>query len=75
MELRQKLLQWLVPFLVATAVTAYASYTHNDRAIAERITKVETKQEAYQISNDGRMDRMERKIDQILDKVYELGRQ
>ncbi len=47
-------------------VSGYTSYSNNDKTIASRISVVETKQS----NSDDRLDRMETKLDQILQEVY-----
>jgi len=60
---------WVLPIvlaLVSLVVSAYTSYNSNDKAIAQRISVVETKQ-----ANDAeRVNRIENKLDQILQEVY-----
>jgi hypothetical protein len=70
---REKLWQWLVPFLIATAVTVFASYTSNDKATEARLSVVETAQGLDRASQaldrsvyDSRMNRLEQKIDLVL---------
>jgi hypothetical protein len=60
---------WILPLgiaLISLAVSGWSSYSHNDKAVAQRISVVETQQ-----TSDGkRLDRMEDKLDQILSEVY-----
>jgi hypothetical protein len=72
---REKMLQWLVPFLVATGISAYANYTHNDKAIAERLTAVEVQQKNDQTSIqrvEVKMDRIDSKLDRLVE--WALGK-
>lgn len=59
---------WLVPVLLALfslAVSAYGAYARNDKEMAQRVTTVEVQQK-----NDGEaIDRIEKKVDRILDKM------
>jgi hypothetical protein len=62
---------WLLPLVLAGlsfAVTAYASYSSNDKATATRITVVETQQK----NDDRRLERIETKIDKMDDKVDQI---
>jgi hypothetical protein len=67
MMAREKLIQWLVPFLVATAVSAFASYTDNDKALAMRVTALETAQNIDSDHIETRLNRLEQKVDRILE--------
>lgn len=63
---------WIAPFiaglllsLFSLAMSAYASYNRTDKSVEHRVTVVETRQET-----DGqRLERIENKVDRILDKV------
>lgn len=59
---------WIVPVLLALmalAVSAYAGYSSTDKEMASRISVVETQQK-----NDGqRLERIEDKIDRLLEYV------
>lgn len=49
--------------LLSLVLSAYASYNHNDKQIEHRLTAVEKQQE-----NDApRLERMENKIDKLVD--------
>lgn len=51
--------------LLSLVVSAYSGYTHDDKKTGERITAVETQQ-----LNDGRrLERIEDKVDKVLDVV------
>ena len=64
---REKLLGWLIPFLIAGAFTVYASYNHNDKELSSRITAVETAQGLDRNMNDSRLNRLEQKVDRVLE--------
>jgi len=63
---------WLVPFLsslvlalMSLAFSAYAGYNNNDKVTAGKVSAMENQQK-----NDGqRLDRIENKIDRLLEKV------
>jgi hypothetical protein len=67
MMAREKLIQWLVPFIVALAVSAFASYTDNDKALASRVTALETAQGINNTNIESRLWRVEQKVDRILE--------
>jgi hypothetical protein len=63
---RQFVASILIPVLIAlcgVAISAFASYTHNDKALSNRISTIEAKQE------DDRRTLGEIKV--TLDKVYD----
>lgn len=64
---RQFVASILVPVLIAlcgVAISAFASYTHNDKSLSNRITAVETKQD------DDRQTLGE--IKGTVDRIYEM---
>lgn len=59
----------IVIALLSLAVSAFVSYTHNDKEMASRIAVVETQQKN---DHDG-INRVEVKVDKLLD--WALGKQ
>lgn len=62
---------WLLPLIIALtslAITAFASYSSNDKALSQRITAVETKQGETQ----PRLIRIEDKVDDLVKVTSEL---
>lgn len=59
-----KLTEWLVPFILV-ALSAFAAYSHNDKDISNRLTAVETQQR----SDAPRLQRIEDKLDKVVDKI------
>ena len=62
-----KIAPWLIPFLVATAITGYASYSSNDKQLSQRVTAIETAQDLDRDNYDARLSRLEQKVDRILE--------
>jgi len=56
----------IVIALLSLVMSGYNGYNNNDRANVQRITAVEAKQ----TNSDQRLDRIENKLDQILEEVY-----
>lgn len=59
--------EWFVVALAifSLAVSSFVGYSNNDKAISERVSVVETQQR-----NDGaRLERIERKLDSVLDEL------
>jgi hypothetical protein len=59
---------WVIPvvvLLLSLLSSAYVAYSHNDKELAQRVTAVETRQEG----TDKRLDRIEDKIDRILERM------
>jgi hypothetical protein len=55
----------IVVALVSLALSGYASYSHNDKDLTGRIIAVETQQK----NDDSRLERIEQKVDRLLDRV------
>lgn len=71
---REKILQWAVPFFVATAVSAFVGYVNNDKAVEARLAVVETAQGLDRAAQgldrsvaDARLNRLEQKVDRVLE--------
>lgn len=54
--------------ILSLAMSTYAAYSHNDKAIEHRLTVVETQQQV----DAGRLERMENKIDRLVE--WALGK-
>jgi CHASE1-domain containing sensor protein len=58
----------LIPIMLALlslVITGFISYNRTDKQVEHRVTVIETKQDY----NDIRLERIENKVDKILDKV------
>jgi hypothetical protein len=66
---------WVIPLLVFVLglfVAGVSGYFATDKEVAQRVTVVETKQDALdkrQDSTEKRLDRIENKIDRLLERV------
>lgn len=65
--------EWFIPIalaLVSLLVSGWVSYNNTDRITASRIAVVETQQH----NNERRLERIENKVDRLLDAMYRDGR-
>lgn len=63
--------EWVVPLLIALGsllVSGYVAYAHNDRDLNSRISVVEQQQKSDS-QPGGRLDRIENKVDKVLEKM------
>ena len=59
---------WIIPVGIAVmsmALSAYAAYSGNDKVLTSRVTAVETQQ----INDTRRLERIEDKVDRLLERV------
>lgn len=62
-----------VPVIIAIAslmISGFLGYTNTDKAVASRITAVETQQR----NDTGRLDRIENKVDEVLRELRQRSR-
>lgn len=63
--------EWIVPLMIAIAsfaISGYVAYAHNDRDLNSRISVVEQQQKSDS-QPGGRLDRIENKVDKVLEKM------
>lgn len=62
---------WIVPFIVlllSLLVAGFSAYSHNDKELSNRITAVETVQQEQKENVNKRLDRIENKIDRLIER-------
>ena len=64
-------LGWIVPFIVlflSLLVSGFAAYSHNDKELSNRVTAVEAVQKEQKDNTEKRLDRIENKIDRLIER-------
>lgn len=62
---------WVLPiamFLLSLLVSGFISYNHEDKTMSNRVTAIETKQNTQDTNTNDRLNRMENKLDRLLER-------